>query len=77
VDGILQAKWGSKMNNNNNKLILNAFRIADDLMNLANSEYVADEHGLDILSCVMRDCAYKIRHQAEQEVHKTRREWGL
>lgn len=65
------------MNNNSNKLILNAFRIADDLMNLANSEHAVDEHGLDILSRVIRDCAYKIRHQAELEVHKTRREWDL
>ena len=65
------------MNNNSNKLILNAFRIADDLMNLANSEHIADEHGLGILSCVMRDCAYKIRHQAELEAHKTKREWDL
>ncbi len=62
------------MNKNNNQHILRALKIADDLMTLANNpNLLAGDCG--ILSGVMRDCAYKIKRQAQREVHKVKNIW--
>jgi len=59
------------MDNQSNKYILKALEIANNLLGLANNEDVLrDDAGCGILSGVMRDCAYKIRRQAEREARK-------
>ena len=66
------------MDNRKNKYISEALQIADDLMELANNEAgLVDEGGFGILFGVMRDCAYKIRAEAERErdAHKARGQW--
>jgi len=56
------------MDNHNNKYILKAFKIANDLIALANNaEVLGNDNVCGILLGVMRDCAYKIRRQAEHE----------
>ena len=45
-----------------------ALKLADELLNLANDgEAIVDDDGCAILLGVMRDCAYKIRREAERE----------
>jgi hypothetical protein len=62
------------MDNRSNQYISESLRIADDLMDFANTEAGhAEENGLGILSALMRDCAYKIRRQAELEIRKAKR----
>jgi hypothetical protein len=61
------------MGNDNNRQILKALQIADDLMELADEAGNAQEAGYDILSGLMRDCAYKIRRQAEFEGRKAKK----
>jgi hypothetical protein len=54
--------------------ISEALRIADDLMELAsNGEIHMEDIGCGILFGIVRDCAYKIRQQAELQLraHKT------
>jgi len=78
-DGIIQVKGGHKMDKHSNKQILKALEIADDLMDFANNEAgLADEAGCGTLFAVMRDCAYKIRRQAEaeHEAHKANKNRG-
>ena len=59
------------MDNQSNRYILKALKMADNLMRLANNEdSLGDDAGCSILSGIMRDCAYKIRRQAEREAHK-------
>lgn len=54
------------MDNQCNTYISEALRIADDLIDFANSsEILIDDTGCSILFGVMRDCSYKIRQQAE------------
>ena len=56
-----------------NKHILRALETAKTLMDIANkAEAASDDDGCRILFGVMRDCAYKIRKQAEceYEAHK-------
>jgi hypothetical protein len=65
------------MNNQSNKHILKALKIADILMGLANNESaVGSDNSCDVLFGVMRDCAYKIRHQVEREARRTKGRWG-
>lgn len=50
------------MDNQCNGHILEALKMADDLMELAdNGGMLIDDTGCDILFGVMRDCAYEIR----------------
>lgn len=59
------------MNKQSNEYISKALKIANDLMGLAGEgDTLADDHGCGILFGIMRDCAYKIRRQAEREAHK-------
>jgi len=61
------------MNHTCNKNILKALGMAKALMDTANkAEAASDDDGCRILFGVMRDCAYKIRKQAEceYEAHK-------
>ena len=63
------------MNHPCNKYILKALEVAKALMDTANKgEATSDDDGCRILFGVMRDCAYKIRNQAEREcqVHKAK-----
>jgi hypothetical protein len=56
------------MDNQNNKYILKALTIANELIALANNtEVLGNDNVCGILLGVMRDCAYKIRRQAERE----------
>ena len=64
------------MDKHGNKHILKALQIADDLMDFANNEAgLADEGSCGTLFAVCRDCAYKIRRQAEaeHEAHKAKK----
>lgn len=64
------------MNKKSNECILKALQIADDLMAFANNEAGhAEDTGFGILIGVMRDCAYKIRRQAEIEARIAKRSW--
>jgi len=75
-DKIIQVKWGRKMDIQKNEHISKALEIANNLMCLANNEVgLADEGSCGILSGVCRDCAYKIRRQAEHAALKTRMNW--
>ncbi|KPJ66716.1 MAG: hypothetical protein AMJ43_07160 [Coxiella sp. DG_40] len=47
--------------------ILKALRIANDLLDLANTEEMLANDSCSILSGVMRDCAFKIRRTVERE----------
>jgi hypothetical protein len=59
------------MDNPNNKYILKALKIANDLIGLANNaEVLGNDNVCGILLGVMRDCAYKIRRQVERECEK-------
>ena len=59
------------MDNQSNKYILKALEIANSLLGLANNEdALRDDASCGILFGVMRDCAYKIRRQAEREARK-------
>ena len=50
---------------------MKALEIANSLLGLANNEdALRDDAGCSILFGVMRDCAYKIRRQAEREARK-------
>jgi hypothetical protein len=61
------------MDHKSNDYISQALRIAHALMCIADDgDTHADETGSGILSGVMRDCAYKIRHHAEQERRKAK-----
>lgn len=58
-----------------NEYILKALNIADELMSLANNgDTLRDDTGCGILFSVMRDCAYKVRREAEREreAHKAK-----
>ena len=59
------------MDNLSNEYILNALRIADDLMELSNNDAgLADEGSFGILLGVMRDCSYKIRQHVASEAYE-------
>lgn len=67
------------MDNRSNEYISEALRIANDLMCLAgDGDTLEDEVGYSILFAVCRDCAYKIRRQAEaeHETHKAKKNRG-
>ena len=57
-----------KMNRSSDKYIYKALEIAEALMSTANEgEAVSNDDGCSILFAVMRDCAYKIRKQAQRQ----------
>jgi hypothetical protein len=61
------------MGNDSNRQILKALQIADELMEFADEAGNAQEAGYDILSGLMRDCAYRIRRQAESEGRRVKK----
>jgi len=70
-------KGEKEMNHACNNNILKALEIAKALMDTANKgEAASGDDGCRILFGVMRDCAYKIRREAERQcqVHKAARD---
>ena len=66
------------MKYHSNEHILNALKIANDLMSLANdAQLQTNDNDSNILFGVMRDCAYKLwREVARQHHHnKTTADW--
>lgn len=56
------------MKYNSNKHILNALRIANDLMSLANDgQLQTNDNNANILFGVMRDCAYKLWREVTRQ----------
>jgi len=53
--------------------ITEALKIASDLMRLADDGDIVGDNKAGILFGVMRDCAYKIRHQVEKEKCREKR----
>ncbi len=66
------------MDKQSDKHILKALKISDILTGLGNNENALGcNNGCDVLFGVMRDCAYKIRRQAEREAHQLKGKWVL
>lgn len=64
------------MNGSRDEYISKALKMAEELLGLANSQEVqGDEEVGSELTGVLRDCAYKIREQAEREARKDDNNW--
>ena len=58
------------MNHPCNTYILKALEMTNALMDIANKgEVTSDDDACRILFAIMRDCAYKIRKQAQCQYH--------
>lgn len=64
------------MDNQFDKDICRALSIANDLLELANHDFVDSDKG--VFFGVMRDCAYRIHRLAEQKIQSQKRKvnWG-
>ncbi|MHC4913546.1 MAG: hypothetical protein ACYTE5_11205, partial [Planctomycetota bacterium] len=59
------------MNGGRDEYISKALKMAEELLGLANSqEAQGDDEASSELTDVLRDCAYKIREEAEREARK-------
>jgi hypothetical protein len=67
---------GQKVDNQFDKDICRVLSIAEDLLELANHNYVDSDKG--VFLGVMRDYAYRIRRLAEQKIQSRKRKanWG-
>jgi hypothetical protein len=65
------SKKGEKMNRSSDKYIYKALELAEALMSTANEgEAVSHDDGCNIFFAVCRDCAYKIRKQAQHQASR-------
>ena len=67
------------MSNESNENLMRSLLLARELLNLADDGDVnGKDTGCEILSGVLRDCAYEIRGLAESEMiaHKRKGKWG-
>ncbi len=64
------------MSGNRDEYISKALKMAEELLGLANSEEAqGDDEDSSVLTGVLRDCAYKIREEAEGQARKDNNKW--